>query len=577
MTNFNQSMRLKMKRDTFFNHNPNEWVLKAYASQIEFLGDFGHSGAHLFQSYRQTKVLVVGSGPFLISVISALLVSGMPKFHMLVSGSVATDRQRILELAAHARNMDPEVTIEEVSLLKEGVTSWREAVRPFEAILFVSQEGDIKELRKLHAVCREERKIFLPGVCLQQVGLAGPLVHPDIEGCWESAFRCVHESAIYKDPGMHTFSSTAGAMLANVIVFELLKKIAGAKEAVQSNQFFLLNLETLEGKWHSFMPHPLVTGRTAVAWIQDFDLQLERRSSTCENGLLPYFSRLTSTESGIFHIWEEGDLKQLPLSQCRVQAVDPLSDGPARLLPDIICTDLTHEGARREAGLVGIEAYVFRMVGLLVSTLPFFQESTCKRIDQQEFIGIGAGETVAEGIGRGLQRSLAEVLAKRQAFQLPCVYRAQLSTMEDKYCRFYLQALTTMKGAPLIGLGEEVCGFPVMWVGTSDRWYGGVGLNVTLALWDALQQALMEAQNQSVSLTSKVLAVSSVQIAEKSPLIIEIPSREVTLKSDVLQSALQVLERNRKQLLILDLAVEPFLKEEMAGVFGVLLREGESR
>jgi hypothetical protein len=129
----------------------------------------------------------------------------------------------------------------------------------------------------------------------------------------------------------------------------------------------------------------------------------------------------------------------------------------------------------------------------------------------------------------------------------------------------------------MIGLGEEVSGFPVMWVGTSDRWYGGVGLNVTLALRDALQQALLEAQNQPACLTSKVLEVSSVRLAEQLPLIFEIPSCEVTLKSDVLQSALQVLERNRKRLLVLDLAVEPFLKEEMAGVFGVLLREGESR
>ncbi|NEW09885.1 putative thiazole-containing bacteriocin maturation protein [Paenibacillus sp. SYP-B3998] len=637
MTNLNHSMRPKMKRDTFFLHNPNgsvyfrnnessfrmegafnggnrledlpdqhrnqvyrttemlyrngfvqdvsqhtphqlpEGVLKEYASQIEFLDNFGDSGAYRFQSYRQAKVLTVGSGPLLISVISALLVSGMPKFHVLVSGSEPTDRQRMLELAAHARKTDPEVTIEEVTLQKEGVSSWREAVRPFDSILFVSQESDIEELRVLHAVCREEKKVFLPAVCLQQVGLAGPLVHPDFEGCWESAWRSIHESAIYKAPQPHSFSSTAGAMLANVIVFELLKKITGANDAEQSNQFFLLNLETLEGKWHSFMPHPLVTGRTAAEWIHDFDLQLERRSSKSENGLLPYFSRLTSAESGIFHIWEEGDLKQLPLSQCRVQAVDPLSEGPAGFLPDIVCTDLTHEGARREAGLAGIEAYVSRMACLLVSTLPSYQELECNRIDPQEFIGVGAGETVAEGIGRGLQRSLAEVLGKRQACQLPSVFRVQLPIIEDKHCQFYLQALTTMKGAPLIGLGEEVSGFPVMWVGTSDRWYGGVGLNVTMALRDALKQALLEVQNQPTCLTSKVLEVSSVHLAEQLPLIIEIPSCEVTLKSDVLQSALQVLERNGKRLLVLDLAVAPFLKEEMAGVFGVLLREGESR
>ena len=144
-------------------HQLPEEVLKKYASQIEFLDNFGDSGAYRFQSYRQAKVLAVGSGPFLISVISALLVSGLPKFHVLVSDSEPTDRTTdARELAAHARKTDPEVAIEEVTLQKEGVSSWREAVRPFDSILFVSREGDIEELRVLHAVCREEKKVFLP-------------------------------------------------------------------------------------------------------------------------------------------------------------------------------------------------------------------------------------------------------------------------------------------------------------------------------------------------------------------------------------------------------------------------------
>ncbi|MGQ7888979.1 bacteriocin maturation protein [Paenibacillus sp. WC2504] len=509
------------------------------------------------------NVLAIGSGPFLISLISAQLASGATKIHVLISGSVPTDRQRMLERVAHSRKIDPEITIEEVTLEKEGERGWREALRPFESILYVSQEGNIEELRMLHAICKEEKKLFLPAVCLQQVGLAGPLVYHDDEGCWESAFRRFHESAIYKDPQRHTFSSTAGAMLANVVVFQLLKKMKAANDAVQRNQFFLLNLETLEGNWHSFLPHPLVNGRVAAEWIHDFELQFERRSSKVESGLLPYFGRLTSAESGIFHLWEEGDLKQLPLAQCRVQAVDPLSEGPAKLMTDMICADLTHEGARREAGLTGIEVYVSRMAGLL---------------GQEEFIGVGAGETVAEGIGRGLQRSLAELLDKRQAHQLPAVFRVQLSTIEDKYCRFYLQALTTMKGAPMIGLGEELYGFPVIWVGTSDRWYGCAGLNITVALRDALQQALMEAQNILASPTSKVLEVPAVHLAEQLPFSVEIPSCDVTLQTNDLQSAVQVLERNRKRLLVLDLAVEPFLKEEIAGVFGVLLRNnGEKR
>jgi putative thiazole-containing bacteriocin maturation protein len=545
-------------------HQLPDEVLKEYASQIEFLDHFGGSGAYRFQTYRQAKVLAVGSGPFLVSLVAALLESGLPRIHVLITDSVSTNRQRLAELEEHARKTDPEVALDEITP-HEGVSSWREAVQPFDFILYVSQEGNVEELRVLHAVCREEKKVFLPAMCLQQAGLAGPLVHPDSDTCWESAWRRIHQSALCKDPQLHTFSSTAGAMLANVITFELFKTVTGIAETEGKNQFFLLDLETLEGNWHSFMPHPLVTGRVAAEWVQDLDLRLVRSSGRSEsNGLIPYFSLLTSRESGIFHIWEEEDLKQLPLAQCRVQAADPLSEGPAELLPDMVCTGLTHEEARREAGLAGIEAYVSRMVGLFVED---------GMVEPEEFVGVGAGETVAEGVCRGLQKCLAEELGKQQVKRKPSVFRVQLSAVEDERCRYYLQALTTMQGAPVIGLGEEVSGFPVVWVGTGGRWCGSAGLNVTLALRKALQQALTKAQNQA----TQVLEASTVLLEEKVPQSLVIPACEEAAHSEVLQTALQVLKRNRKQLLVLDLALEPFLKEELAGVFGVLLREEESR
>lgn len=559
-------------------HQLPEEVLKKYASQIEFLDHFGDSGAYRFQSYRQANVLVVGSGPFLISAISSLLESGLPKFYVLVSGSDSTDRQRMAEMAVHARKSDSEAAVVEVTLQKEEGSGWREIVRPFDSILFVSREDNLEGLQALHAACREEKKVFLSAVCVQQVGMAGPLVHPDAEGCWESAWRRIHQSAISKDPQLHAFSSTAGAMLANVIVFELFKKLTGADDSEQNNRFYLLDLETLEGKWHSFMPHPLVTGIRMPEWIHDLDQRLERRSSKSGNGLIPYFIRLTSEVSGIFHVWEEGDLKQLPLSQCRVQAIDPLTEGPAGLLPDIICADLTHEEARREAGLAGIEAYVSRMAGLPGSLLASHREVKGSRIETQEFIGVGAGETIEEGICRGLQRCLDEVLVTRQSHQLSVVSRVQLGTVEDQQCSYYLQALTTMKGEPPIAMGEEVYGFPVMWIGMREGWYGHAGLNETLALRKALQQALLAAQNQPDGLNSQALAFSSVHLEEHVPIrLVEIPACEATSQPEVLQSALQVLDRKSKRLLALDLAVEPFLKEEIAGVFGVVLREEESR
>jgi hypothetical protein len=138
-----------------------------------------------------------------------------------------------------------------------------------------------------------------------------------------------------------------------------------------------------------------------------------------------------------------------------------------------------------------------------------------------------------------------------------------------------LQALTTMQGTPAIGLGAGVYGFPVIWVGTNGDWHGSVDLNVTLALRKALQQALLSTQNHAAVRTGQALDADHFDEKELQSLVI--PACEESRQSEVLQSALQVLKQNGKRLLVFDLALEPFLKEELAGVFGVLVREEEHR
>lgn len=570
-------------------HQLPEAVLRKYASQIEYLDGFVGSGAYRFQSYRRSSVLAAGSGPFLVSLVSALLESGLPRFHVMVTGSAPTNRERIAEIAAHARLCDPEVAVQEIAPPQAANQGWLAAVQPFDAIVYVSEEGDIAELRQLHNACKEAGKVLLPAFCLQQAGVAGPFVQPDdADGGWESMWRRIHQTALRKDPQQHAFSSTAGAMLSNVLAFQWLKTASGVTTGPeQNNRFFLLDLETLEGQWHSWFAHPLAAGETTVGVIQDADARLlQNTSSDRANGsLLAYFGRLTSPVTGIFHVWDEEELVQLPLSQCRVQAVDPLSEGPAELLPDIVCTGLTHQEARREAGLSGLESYASRLAVSLVEAIPLQSTATVGRMtsdpvvsNKMAYIGVGAGETFAEGVCRGLQKCLNEELRSRHAAaRKPNVFWVPDIKVEDEHCRYYLQALTTLRGAPAIGLGDDVSGFPVVWVGTDGCWHGSAGLNMTLALRNSLQQALLKQQNHAAFPPAQGLEVSSVLLLEETPLRLRISPYEEVEQSATLQYAMQVLQRNGKSPLIFDLTLEPFMREELAGVFGVLLREEESR
>ncbi len=91
---------------------------------------------------------------------------------------------------------------------------------------------------------------------------------------------------------------------------------------------FLLNYETLEGTWHPFIKHPLATDESfTIDTIENLSEKLEHRSNQhTSTDVFRFFDSLTSKEAGIFHVWDEQDSYQLPLSQCYIQVANPLSD-----------------------------------------------------------------------------------------------------------------------------------------------------------------------------------------------------------------------------------------------------------
>lgn len=540
-------------------HQLQESIVKQFDAQVEFLDSFNGSGAYRFQLYRQSSVLVVGTGTFLVSLVQSLLESGLPQFHLLSLNAKTENRTRIQELEQHYRAFDSEVKVDEITISDNAEVDWSSIVEPYTAILFVSNQDREPELRLLNEICRAKKKFLLPAVIYEQVGLAVPLSYAHSEGDWESAWRRVHHSAVYKDTNVHASSPIAESLLANVIVFEWLKTAAEVIKPGSNNKLFLLNLETLEGNWHSYLPHPLVYGQPFIERVEAARLQAvtdsEKRAAS---ELLSFFSKLTSTETGIFHIWDEGELRQLPLSQCRVQSVDPLSVGPALLLPAIICNGYKHEEARREAGLSGIEAYVSRMA----NHVPGFDE----------IASVGAGETIEEGVCRALHKYLMNARIELHEAHTPSITPVNLSHVEDERCRFYINALTAMQGAPTFGLGEGILGFPTVWLQTNGRWYDAADLNVTRALRSVLMIALHDVQYKAGQIAGEA---HHVPVNVKDPAVdsIAIPACDPFEHHEVLQAALKQLNGIHKRLLVFDLSFEPFLKEELAGVYGISLQE----
>ncbi|MEK8132613.1 bacteriocin maturation protein [Paenibacillus filicis] len=542
-------------------------------AQIRFLDSFGPSGASLFETYRRSRVLAAGSGTFLLALATSLLESGLSNLDVLVTEPDQTDRKQLTELAKRVRPWDPVAGVEIAVLEQPDIHGLQASLRPFDLILYASMDENASELVRFQDACLAAGKVLIPALLTDRYGLAGPVVSPESPHDWESAWFRVHETAL---AGNCTTTvpcpATAEKLLSAIVVFEGLKVTTQVMEPEGRGQLYVLDPVTCEGSWHRFDPHPAVRGITAARLIIDLDHRLNVPYGTGDEWW-SFLQRLTSPVMGVFHFWDEGLLSQLPLAQCRVQPADPLTRGPAGLLPELTGVGLTHEEARREAGLLGAEAYVSRMTGAITGmTRPGNGQEHGYAGPPLVFTSIGAGTTPAEGIGRGIQTWLQQELADRLQAGPSRAQLLELDFVEDEVCRYELQALIHLYGTPVIARCEDLHGFPVIGVGTGGTWFASPGLHLTLALRRALQLALEYASSPASS-SSVLRRQSAGLVLEEERHALTVPAWQQTQLTETVRHALQVLEQHQRSLAVFEINLEPFVPGEPVEVFGLQIKE----
>ncbi|MDQ0190356.1 bacteriocin maturation protein [Alicyclobacillus cycloheptanicus] len=554
-------------------HQLSDSVLQHFAPQIEFIDNLVGSGAHRFQKYRHARILTVGSGPILLSLAAGLLESGVKSLHLVQTAPGSVDITPLRHLAASYGPLDDLGSVSDWSVQAADRDGLHALLATMDMVLFVSESGDMDELNRIEAACNNVRRSWMTAVVREGVGIIVPSVREpgvsDPPPSFQAVLRRIHQTVFDSRLKNAELDAASGAVLANVLVFELFKTLTGVETKAQS-RVYTLNVETLEGKWHDVVP-PVAQGWDGhtqyierIEHIEHPLAQLEADAPRAEMAdVLAFFTRLTHGTTGLFHIWDEGNLPQLPLAQCRVQPIDPLSTGPAELLPETRSTGWTHDEARYEAGLTGIERYVKR------------RAASCTG---QPVLGVGAGRTQTEAIGRGLVDWLDS--AFRLERRRPAAIRAvQLGQIRDERCRFFLQALRAASCDPVLGLSEFM-GCPVVWVSVKPssaaqaglpRFYGTVGLSLPMAIQRALHSALWR---ESGSLQNAILgdegdpSLQALLTQDAATTRIDVEPWEGFDRAEV-GAAWENITRAGQRLTVFDLASEPFLREVFAAVVGV--------
>ncbi|GER83854.1 hypothetical protein KTAU_24910 [Thermogemmatispora aurantia] len=321
---------------------------ETYAAEIAFIEAFQDSSAWRFERYRQSRVLLIGSGLTLQALVQAALHSGLADISVLITSECSLDRQRLQEYLALRRTRDP---LQKLHMLEP--LNWDDeqavarALAPFEAVLHLSDRPMLRRSALLNRFCYQQGKLFLGATILDTQAWLGPLVSPApgrqeaSRGCWECAWlrllanlpsemaTTLYDFADHPEaPLSYALAGPTAAVVANTLNFELFKYITEAGPLETSGHLVFIDLETLQSQRHPFNASAHChccrqAGPLTASHFRD----LVRERSTGPVLSLEEFSRkaahLFDPRLGLFSALDEHNYTQIPLNIARVDLARP--------------------------------------------------------------------------------------------------------------------------------------------------------------------------------------------------------------------------------------------------------------
>ncbi|NUQ96854.1 MAG: hypothetical protein HOY79_09905 [Streptomyces sp.] len=307
-----------------------------YAANISFIEYFTDSPELRFETYRNSSLVLTGSGPLLQALVNSQLRAGVRTVRLAPFAESPFDRDRVDEHLAASREQDPEQRIE---YLEADTRPLDLLTADATMVLHVADRPMIERARLLPAAALAAGAAFAQVLVAGDEAWVGPVIGKDDEAtAWDSAWRRL--SALTSDltgadlrdhPEVAPSEFLRGptvALVANQLCFAAFRHLTGIDEGSGAAHLVRFDLETLETTKHAFVPHPLarpvvpddparLTALAAAAPVDDEELA--RRAVD-----------FVDPRTGVFAEVTERDYEQLPLFVSEVVVSDPvgLAGGP---------------------------------------------------------------------------------------------------------------------------------------------------------------------------------------------------------------------------------------------------------
>lgn len=367
-----------LQRGVLKNHLPEapgilpEEVCKQFSPQIESIEHYADYPLKSFKTFRESRVLLVGSGEAFMALATSLMRNGLKELFLAPTDKSETYLKELELEASDLRQHGVEIFTSMIDLELQD-TSVR--LDGYDIITYCSDIGSLKDVFHLNQRCISEGVAFLPAIVFDGHAMIGPFVKPFNGPCWlclqmrfsvnsdadssVGLWRELTLDNILLSKEVILFTSSA-KRLGNGLGFELFKLLAGHLPSETEGGVIIQDIETLESRRGTLIQHPLCPS------CSHFDLDVgvhrllefvaeKRDHDLITEDLFHKSDRLLDSKLGVFSQFVDDTISQVPLKVSKLW-MNLLTSSASKVEITAYSTDNLLE-ARREALMEAIVRY----------------------------------------------------------------------------------------------------------------------------------------------------------------------------------------------------------------------------
>jgi len=284
-------------------------LAKAFAAQIDFIAHFGDRPNERFLAFRNSRILLCGSGAGLASAATALLRNGVRRL------AVAAAPEQDLGLL-HA-----EVARLEAADVQSEVAVGEADPAGFDLLIYCAEQPDLAALQRLNGLALAAGCPFLPAFVHAGNSMIGPIAAAGTPGCWQCTMLRWADNAPAREAstswqamaGVHAaqgapVSQVPAQILGNNVAMEAFKYFVGQPAPEAGTRLLVQDVATLGSSLVAVLPHPDCPACAAAGDAGAPDVALNDASAVVQ-AWTPYID----ARFGKFRGFSDESLEQLPL------------------------------------------------------------------------------------------------------------------------------------------------------------------------------------------------------------------------------------------------------------------------